>query len=113
MQSAPVNSGEVELEWLEIPAFLITERQPDAGRDTCILIPASPGTDVQIIQSLKLHISPKPLWRVACQFLNQVSNQVSQTTLYLYSQSQRQRRREQTWLSVGTHVCARRSSSWT
>jgi len=25
MQSAPVNSGEVELEWLEIPACLITE----------------------------------------------------------------------------------------
>ena len=46
MQSAPVNSGEVELEWLEIPAFLITECQPDARRDTCILIPASPGTDV-------------------------------------------------------------------
>lgn len=46
MQSAPVNSGEVELEWLEIPASLITECQPDAGKDTCMLIHASSGTDV-------------------------------------------------------------------
>ena len=41
IQSVPVNSSEVELEWLEIPAHPVTECQPGAHKDTCVLIPAS------------------------------------------------------------------------
>ena len=41
MQSGLVNSGEVVLEWLEIPAHPVTECQPSACKDTCVLIPTS------------------------------------------------------------------------
>ena len=46
VRSTPVNSGEVELEWLEIPASPVTERQPDVREDTSVLIPASQDADV-------------------------------------------------------------------
>ncbi|KAJ7371955.1 hypothetical protein OS493_022056 [Desmophyllum pertusum] len=46
VQRAPVNSGELELEWLEIPASPVTECQPGAPEDSAVLIPASPDTGV-------------------------------------------------------------------
>ena len=47
VRNTPVNSGEVELEWLGIPASPVTECQPDAHEDTSVLSPVSPVTKRQ------------------------------------------------------------------
>jgi len=46
VRSTPVNSGEVELEWLKIPASPVTECQPDAREDTSVSSPVSQDADV-------------------------------------------------------------------
>jgi len=47
VRSTPVNSGKVELEWLESPVSPVTERQLDAHEDTSALSPVPPVTKRQ------------------------------------------------------------------
>jgi len=110
----PVNSGEVELEWLEIPVSPVTECQPDAREDTSVLSPVSPVTERQpdarednsvlIPASQNADVPDSPVAEIPHQPETPVE---SSSPVADPSQRPRHERREQPWLRdyVRTVVC--------
>jgi len=110
----PVNSGEVELEWLEIPASPVTECQPDARKDTSVLSPVSPiterqpdareDTSVLIPASQNADVPDSPVAEIPHQPETPVE---SSSPVADPSQGPRRERREPPWLRdyVRTVVC--------